>query len=201
MSTLNGSVGKAKVAASLMLTSPGTPFIYYGEEIGMEGKKPDEDIRLPMQWSEADNAGFTTGIPWRAPAADYLKANVAVETKDPDSLLSHYRNLLMVRNQHPALRYGSISSITTNNSGVYAALRITDGETILILVNLTKNPINNYALSLQTSALRDGSYQMDPILGTGMGASLSISGGVLNNSQPLVELSPFSTYILLLNRN
>jgi len=200
MSTLNENVGKAKVAASLILTSPGTPFIYYGEEIGMQGKKPDEDIRRPMQWSEADNAGFTTGIPWRAPAANYQQANVADETNDPNSLLSYYRNLIMIRTQHPALRTGSISSVYTNNTGVYAALRVTDSETILILVNLTKNPINNYALSLKTASLHDGSYKMDPILGTGMGASLTISGGVFNNSQPLAGLSPFSTYILLISR-
>jgi glycosidase len=200
MSTLNGNVGKAKIAASLLLTSPGTPFIYYGEEIGMEGEKPDEDIRLPMQWSEADNAGFTTGIPWRAPAVNYLQVNVAGETNDPGSLLSHYRNLIMIRNQHPALRYGSISPISTNNTGVYAALRVSDSETILILLNLTKNPINNYALSLKTASFPNGSYQIDPILGTGMGASLSISGGVFNNSQPLAELSPFSTTILLISR-
>ncbi len=200
MSTLNGNVGKAKIAASLLLTSPGTPFIYYGEEIGMQGEKPDEDIRLPMQWSEANNAGFTTGIPWRAPAANYLQANVADEANDPDSLLSHYCNLIMIRNQHPALRYGSISPIATTNTGVYAALRVSDSETILILLNLTKNPINNYSLSLKTASLSDGSYQIDPILGTGLGASLSISGGVFNNSLPLAELSPFSTTILQVSR-
>jgi glycosidase len=200
MSILNGNIGKAKVAASLLLTSPGTPFIYYGEEIGMQGKKTDEDIRLPMQWSDAENAGFTTGMPWRAPATNYQQANVADETNDPDSLLSQYRNLIMIRNQHPALRTGSLSSLSTNNTGVYAALRVTGSETILILVNLTKNPINNYTLGLQTASLPDGSYQIDPILGTGLGTSLSISGGVFNNSQPLAELSPFSTTILLINR-
>ncbi len=199
MSTLRGDVGKAKVAASLMLTSPGTPFIYYGEEIGMEGKKPDEDLRLPMQWSGADNAGFTAGIPWRVPAANYLQANVAEETNDPDSLLSHYRTLITIRNQHPALRTGSISSVSTNNPGVYAALRVSDSETILILVNLTKNPIDNYALSLQTASIPDGSYQIDPIFGTGMVASLSISDGVFDNSQPLAELSSYSTTILLIS--
>jgi glycosidase len=200
MSTLSGNVGKAKVAASLLLTSPGTPFIYYGEEIGMEGEKPDEDIRRPMQWSGSENAGFTTGIPWWAPAANYRQANVAGETNDPNSLLSYYRNLIMIRNQHPALRYGSISSVSTNNPGIYAALRVSESETILILVNLTKNPIINYSLSLKSASLRDGSYKMDPLLGAGMGTSLGISGGAFNNSQPLAELTPFSTYILLITR-
>jgi alpha-amylase len=200
MSTLNGNVGKAKVAASLMLTSPGTPFIYYGEEIGMQGKKPDEDIRLPMQWSEAENAGFTTGTPWRAPAANYSQANVADETTDPDSLLSHYRSLISIRNQHPALRIGSISALTTNNSGVYAAARVSTGETILILVNLTKNPISNYALSQKTPSIPDGSYQIEFLFGAGLGPGLEISDGVLNASQPLGELPPFSTFIILITR-
>ncbi len=93
MSVFNGDWGKAKAAATLLLTSPGTPFIYYGEEIGMQGKKPDEDIRLPMQWSSEANAGFTTGTPWRAPAVDYQKVNVVVQDKDNDSLLNHYRAL------------------------------------------------------------------------------------------------------------
>ena len=200
MSTLSGNVGKAKVAASLLLTSPGTPFIYYGEEIGMEGEKPDENIRLPMQWSEEDNAGFTTGVPWQALAADYQQTNVADETTDPNSLLSYYRNLILIRNQHPALRTGSISSVTTTNRGVYGALRVSYKETILIIVNLTKNPINDYTLSLPAASLRDGTYQVETLLGSGMGTSLIISGGVINNSQPLAELSPFSTYILLITR-
>src|SRR5574341_710677 len=68
MSVLNDNVDTAKNAAFLLLTSPGVPFVYYGEEIGMLGKKPDEDIRRPLQWSDDANAGFTTGNPWRAPA-------------------------------------------------------------------------------------------------------------------------------------
>ena len=58
MSTLNGSIDKAKLAAFLLLTSPGTPFIYYGEEIGMEGEKPDPDIRRPMQWTAGAERRF-----------------------------------------------------------------------------------------------------------------------------------------------
>jgi len=197
MSALNGNLGKAKVAASLMLTAPGTPFLYYGEEIGMEGKKPDEDIRLPMQWSDAANAGFTSGIPWRSPAADYLDTNVADETNDPTSLLSHYRNLIMLRNEHPALRYGSIASVVTNNPGIYAALRITEGEIIMILINLTDNPINNYGLSLRSTSIPDGSYQIKTILGTGLETVLNITSGSFNAYQPIAELSPYSTYILL----
>jgi glycosidase len=65
MSVLQGEVSKARVAAAILLTAPGVPFIYYGEEIGMTGTKPDEDIRRPMQWDAGPNAGFSTGSPWR----------------------------------------------------------------------------------------------------------------------------------------
>ena len=60
MSVLGGNVEKAKLAAFILLTSPGTPFIYYGEEIGMMGRKPDENIRRPMQWSSDPFGGFST---------------------------------------------------------------------------------------------------------------------------------------------
>ena len=197
MSTLNGNVGKAKVAASLLLTSPGTPFLYYGEEIGMQGKKPDENIRLPMQWSATGNAGFTSGNPWRAVASDYRQVNVTDETNDPNSLLSHYRALITIRNQHPALQYGSISQVTTSNSGLYAALRVYNSETVLILVNLTKDPITTY--TLKTTILSDGAYHMDSVLGSGLISDPNIAGGIFNNSKSLGNLLPFSTHILLIN--
>ena len=100
MSQLDGDVNKAKLAAFLLLTSPGTPFIYYGEEIGMQGKKPDENIRLPMQWNAEANAGFTTGRPWRAPDADYETVNVALQTGALGlHSLEHYRALIQSAQQ------------------------------------------------------------------------------------------------------
>ncbi|MBT4308924.1 MAG: alpha-amylase, partial [Anaerolineae bacterium] len=88
MSVFYGDVGKAKVAASLMLTAPGTPFIYYGEEIGMLGKKPDEDIRLPMRWSGTENAGFSGSKLWHTGESGDSATNVKIQENDPASLLS-----------------------------------------------------------------------------------------------------------------
>ena len=113
MTALNGNVDKAKVAAALLLTAPGTPFIYYGEEIGMTGAKPDEMIRTPMQWSAAANAGFTTGTPWELLNPDYARGvNVAAQIEDPISLLSYYRTLIQLRNSHPALQTGGVTPLT-----------------------------------------------------------------------------------------
>ncbi len=118
MSQLDGDENKAKIAATWLLTSPGVPFVYYGEEIGMTGTKPDEDIRRPMQWRSDDglNVGFTVGRPWRYPADDYEERSVALQTADPDSLLNHYRALIHLRNEHAALRVGEWIAVETDTA-------------------------------------------------------------------------------------
>src|SRR5260221_4893290 len=72
MTRLGGDVARAKLAATLLLTLPGLAFVYYGEEIGMTGDKPDPRLRTPMQWKPARGrgAGFTTGKPWEAAQPD-----------------------------------------------------------------------------------------------------------------------------------
>ncbi|OGO13754.1 MAG: hypothetical protein A2Y53_03240 [Chloroflexi bacterium RBG_16_47_49] len=198
MSVMNGKIDKAKVAAALMLTSPGTPFIYYGEEIGMEGVKPDEDIRRPMQWNGDANAGFTTGTPWRAPGVNYTQANVSDETDDPNSLLSFYRTFINLRNQHTALKNGSFSLVNTDNTGVYANLRINNSESILILVNLTKSPISNYNITLQEAQIQDGSYHLKSLFGQETQSELNVVEHAINNFKPLNDLSAYGIYIFQL---
>lgn len=63
----------------------------------MLGQKPDEDIRLPMQWSYEVNAGFTSGHPWRQPNANFREFNVEVMQNDSSSLLNHYKRLIQLR--------------------------------------------------------------------------------------------------------
>lgn len=200
MSVLNGNVDKAKVAAALLLTSPGTPFIYYGEEIGMQGMKPDEDIRRPMQWNGDAKAGFTTGTPWRAPDTNYAQVNVAAESTDPNSLQSFYRTLINLRNQHPALKDGSLSLITTNNTGVYATLRIDTGEQILVLVNLTGTSISDYNINFQDAQLQNGSYKLKFLFGAETTSVMKVTDHVVNNFQPLSDLSAYGIYIFQLVR-
>jgi alpha-amylase len=198
MSVLNGDLGKAKAAATLLLTSPGTPFIYYGEEIGLQGKKPDEDIRLPMQWSGDANAGFTTGTPWRAPATGYEQVNVALENEDSSSLLNHYRLLNKLRQGHQALANGNLHLVETGNSGVYAVLRSSGSEKILVLVNLKDTPISDYQLSLNESVLSEGVLTPKTLFGTTNATQVTISEGRLNGYKPIEELLPDESYVFQL---
>lgn len=117
MSQLGGDENRAKLAATWLLTSPGVPFVYYGEEIGMIGTKPDEDIGCPMPWASDDgrSVGFTTAQPWRDPADDYEERSVALQTVDADFLLTHYRELIHLRNEHAALRVGDWTKVHTGN--------------------------------------------------------------------------------------
>ena len=97
MSVLGGDVSKAKLAAQLLLSIPGIPFLYYGEEIGTVGPKPDENIRTPLQWNSTANAGFTTGTPWRAPQSDYKTKNIESQQQDASSLWNTYNKMIQIR--------------------------------------------------------------------------------------------------------
>jgi alpha-glucosidase len=135
---------RARVAALMLLTLRGTPFIYYGEEIGMtdvaiprerivdvDGRDPE---RAPMQWDATPNAGFTTGEPWLPMAADALRNNVAVQRDDPSSLFSFYRRLIRLRRGSPALRAGSYRSLRAPR-GVFAYVREAGGERMMVALN------------------------------------------------------------------
>jgi glycosidase len=137
MTVLGGDAGKARVAASAMIMLPGMPFVYYGEEIGVIGGKPDENIRTPMQWSAGRNGGFTSGTAWESMQPDWMTKNVAAQDRDSGSLLNHYRRLIHLRNAHPALSRGRLTLVPTNDTtGTIAAwLRSSGDETFLIVVN------------------------------------------------------------------
>ena len=188
MSVLNDDMDAAKNAATLLLTSPGVPFLYYGEEIGMLGKKPDEDIRRPLQWSADASAGFTTGSPWRAPASDYTTKNIASQSADSNSLLSFYRKLIYICNNHAALRVGDYYFIGTGHRAVSASLRVSRNETVLIIVNLSSELISDYGLNLEQGPL-SGDYVLAPLLDNGQFTSPAITDqGGFENYQPLPEL-------------
>jgi alpha-amylase len=199
MTQLGGDAGKAKAAASIYLTLPGVPFIYYGEEIGMVGEAPDEQGRRPMQWTGGRNAGFSTAAPWKPVDAGFPAVNVAAQDADPTSLLNHYRQLIALRNQHSPLRTGTLNLVDSRHPGVFASLRVDAGEAILVVVNLTAAAISDYGLSLASGPLAAGQYGITPLMGTGDFAALSVSaGGRFQEYLPLPQLPPYGTLILQL---
>lgn len=141
MSVLNGNVAHAKTAASLLLTLPGNPFIYYGEEIGMKGMKPDERIREPMLWhSSIDGGKGQTTWEDSSSNADPSLVSVEAQVNDEQSLLAHYQMLIGWRNELPALRDGGIEEYRLDSpiSQVSSYVRATAKERVLVLINLSK---------------------------------------------------------------
>ncbi len=200
MTQLNNDPNKVKIAASMLLTSPGVPFIYYGEEVGLEGQKPDEDIRRPMQWSAEKYSGFSTTIPWESVGPDWETNNVAAETNDPNSILSHYRALIQIRNEHAALRVGNLIAVHSDQSALYTILRVSKAEMVMVIINLSGAPVRGYKLSLDKSNIPAGGYQVFPILSVPAEYSdLIITDiGGFSNYLPLPEIPSYGTVIIQL---
>ncbi len=142
---------KLRVAAILLLTLPGTPFIYYGEEIGMPGEKPDPNIRTPMQWSGESGGGFTTGTPYTAMQPGWQDLNVAAQDHDDGSLLNTYRTWGQVRESSVALQQGSFVPLETENRQVLVFLRVHEDQTMLVVINLGSEPTAPMTLTLPST--------------------------------------------------
>lgn len=200
MTQVGRNPDKARLAATVLLTLPGVPFIYYGEEIGMTGQKPDEKIRTPMQWSAEENAGFTTGRPWQPVNDDYKTVNVATQSADPDSLLNRYRRLIHLRNNHVALRRGELVPLESTCRPVYGFLRHFEGESILVLLNFAAREQTGCTFSLPAGNLAPGDYLVRELLTDVEAVRLTVdASGGFSNYAPLETLAPREGYILLLS--
>lgn len=194
-------LGQSRAAATVLLTAPGIPFLYYGEEIGMTGVKPDERLRTPMQWTGEAGAGFTTGTPWQKINADYVERNVAAQLGDPDSLLEHYRGLIALRNKHPALHSGATVMVKANSRRLVSYLRRHGEEIMLIVVNVDNDPVSDYALSLERGPLA-GKYTAQALWGFAAEAATltaNADGGFAAYT-PTPEIPAYGSLILLLSR-
>ena len=198
MNQLGQDVEKTKAAAGLLLTAPGIPFIYYGEEIGMLGTKPDEHIRTPMQWSGEEGAGFTEGTPWEAINSDYPEVNVEAQTGDQASLLEHYRTLIQLRNVHPALQTGQTYVAESTSSKLVPYLRASEEETLLVLINIDDAPVTDYELTLSSGPLT-GNYTATSLLDDSTLNPLegNTTGG-FDAYIPLEEIPPYSVFVIQL---
>ena len=151
--------GQERLAALLLLTLRGTPFLYYGDELGMKeteipvGSRKDpwgmsveglsrDGARTPMQWTGEPGAGFTAGgaQTWLPVSAEADVVNVQSELSDPNSILNFYRRLLDLRRRSTALRVGSFLSHPSSTNEVLAYRRESDHETVTVVLNLSDAP-------------------------------------------------------------
>lgn len=141
---------RVELMNGLLLSMPGTPVLYYGDEIGMGDNiyLGDRDgVRTPMQWSPDRNGGFSRADPARLvlppvmdPLYGYEALNVEAQSVDQHSLLNWTRRMLALRGRHPAFGRGSLRFLTPGNRKILAYLREYNGETILCVANLSRLP-------------------------------------------------------------
>jgi alpha-glucosidase len=142
---------QARVAALVLLTLRGTPTIYMGDELGLPGQPipPDRIVdvdgrdpeRTPMRWDGSRTAGFTTGEPWLPVGTEVERLNVEAERADRRSVLQLHRRLLALRRERPALAVGDWAGVAAPD-GVLAYRRTDAGQALLVLANLTHDPVD-----------------------------------------------------------
>jgi maltose alpha-D-glucosyltransferase/alpha-amylase len=149
---LDNDQRKIELLNALLFSLPGSPILYYGDEIGMGDNiwLDDRDgVRTPMQWEDRPNAGFApTAVSagqLYAPLIEdeqygYRRVNVAAQRLDAASLWHALRHMIAVRRAHPAFGCGSYEFLPTESRAVLAVLRLCEGETVLALHNLSDQP-------------------------------------------------------------
>lgn len=127
---------KAKMAANILLTLPGNPFIYYGEEIGMAGAKPDEELRTPMLWGNNDKAQTN----WHSSKYNKKTLSQYEQSLDENSLYNHYLKLIQFRNSQKALTYGQLNYLDLGNDKILSYTMRFEDEELIVIHNYTKSP-------------------------------------------------------------
>ena len=177
MRALGGDAGAARVAAAVLLALPGTPFIYYGEDLGMQGGggASDENKRTPYRWDPTGN-GFTAGTPWydvsEAPGVDLQS-----ERADPGSLWSLYRSLIRLRHSQTPLARGGGSYVLFPGrpASVLALVREDTSKKVLFVANVAATAVGAFTVPLSgtpTVLLSEGLASAP----TGNGTSISVPG-------------------------
>lgn len=197
------SIANSKLAASVLLTLPGTPFIYYGEEIGMWGTKAggDEWVRTPLHWtSDATNAGFTIAKPWWQIIGDQKTKNIMTQKADKNSLLNTYKQLLSLRKKYPQLTKGTYQTLGVSSSSLFGYLRETEGKAIVIVHNFANNAAQTPKIYAKKTNLSKGTYKVTDLLSEEIleDIELNSDGGFL--FKPIASLASKESYILLVEK-
>lgn len=181
----NLGIMRAKVAITMLLTLRGTPFLYYGEEIGMEntpvprGKAMDPlerfpfipgraRARTPMQWNDKKNAGFSEHEPWLPINKNYIFKNVETQKEQSDSILNFYKDILWFRKESKVLQSGEINFLNKGENGFLHYERKNSEETIHVLLNFRNKDHHilreNYQVLFSTHKHKQGILQANEAL-------------------------------------
>jgi len=174
-----------KMACGLLMTMNGSPFVYYGEEIGMSsfGKK-DENKRLPMIWSDSDTTGMTKGPLDADKDIVFSFAGVEQQQKDPYSILNYYKRAVRLRNENPEIARGQTAIVASLTEGNQAALTKTyEGQVLGILYNTSDEAI--------TVKLTD-----TELAGMGIRGYLTLNGETVELSDSILSMPAQSICIL-----
>jgi maltose alpha-D-glucosyltransferase/alpha-amylase len=147
---LDNDLNQMELFTALLLSLPGSPVLYYGDEIGMGDNiwLGDRDgVRTPMQWTPDRNAGFSTANPGRLhlpatmdPVFGYQAVNVEAELENTSSLLQWTRRMVHVRKDHPAFGLGTFSDLGGSNPSILSYAREFGDDTVLCVNNLSRFP-------------------------------------------------------------
>lgn len=147
--------GRAHVAANLSILTPGSPFIYYGEEIGLMGSRgganTDANRRLAMLWGDGDTVSNPVGSNYSAKQSN---GTVMEQLPNGNSLYNHYKKLIMIRKANPEIAYGTYKAIDNTGSKLGGFLSTYNGKTVMVLHNTTTK-----AITVDISALTDVSFE------------------------------------------
>jgi alpha-glucosidase len=184
----------ARLAALLLLTLRGTPFLYYGEELGVPGivvevedaidpparrVGPDfpwwnrDQARAPMPWDGSPGAGFTAGRPWLPLPRDAARRNVAAQRADPDSTLAFYRRLIAMRRATPALHRGDFARLPTTARGTLGFVRTFADDQSLVVANFSGR-----AVTTEVAPVGGGSWRSVASTHDRLGVGLTDGGRI-----------------------
>jgi glycosidase len=158
---VGGDVAAYKVAAAGYLLQPGTPYIYYGEEVGMGGVnhlESDLPLRSPMSWTgDPARAGFTTGTPFRPIAPNVAGQNAQAQAADPQSILAFYKAMIGLRNTYPSIARGRFEHGFADGL-VLGFQRALGAERTLVLIHYGTEPATAWVRDLPAGARLEAAY-------------------------------------------
>ncbi|MGN5651108.1 glycoside hydrolase family 13 protein [Bacillus sp. Brlt_9] len=148
-------------------------------------KRSRDNARTPMQWTNEQNAGFTTGEPWINVNPNYKEINVEHNIEDKDSLFYYYQKLIKIRKEHPIVTYGIYTPIMEESNQIFAYERQLNNEKLLVICNFTENEcefISDRRIAYQSKKLLISNYT-------------EIDGNEIDN----IILKPYETRVYILN--